>query len=31
MQRRNFGSEFKIKAVCLVQERGVNVTQAAGD
>ena len=31
MQRRRFGSEFKIEAVRLVRERGVRVAQAARD
>jgi transposase len=31
MQRRRFGSEFKIEAVRLVRERGVSVAQAARD
>ncbi len=31
MQRRRFGSEFKIAAVRLVRERGVSVAQAARD
>ena len=31
MQRRKFGREFKIKAVRLVRERGVNLAQAARD
>jgi transposase len=31
MQRRRFGSEFKIEAVRLVRERGVSIAQAARD
>lgn len=31
MQRRRFGSEFKIEAVRPVRERGVSVAQAARD
>ena len=31
MQRRKFSQEFKTKAVKLVTERGVSVTQAARD
>jgi transposase-like protein len=31
MQRRKFSREFKLEAVKLVRERGVSVSQAAGD
>jgi len=31
MQRRKFGSEFKIEAVRLIKGRGVSVAQAARD
>lgn len=31
MQRREFGREFKIRAVRLVRDRGVSVAQAARD
>lgn len=31
MQRRKFGREFKIEAVCLIKDRGVSVAQASRD
>ena len=31
MERRKFTREFKVKAVKLIQERGVSVAQAARD